>query len=238
MATGKQFAEESLRAYNEGWGYIWGTSGQVWTQAQQDRMAKDKADNPNYAMSIQYGSKWIGKRVTDCSGLPRYAGKKFGLNLPHSSNALAKKGYVNGVYEITDHLPEGALVFKLRNGNDYYHVGVVIGADRVVEARGTKAGVVISKISEWTHYGLLKGLDYSGKEEEVVPMQGKAVVDVPNDGSLNVREKPSTVGRKVTTLLEGTQVEVLAVSGDWAKIRYSRDGYVMTKYLKVVDEDA
>ena len=58
------------------------------------------------------------------------------------------------------------------------------------------------------------------------------MVDVPSVGTLKVRQKPSTVnGRVIDNIREGDSVEVLAVSGEWAKIRYQKDGYVMKKYL-------
>ena len=42
-------------ALDEGWGYIWGTRGQTWTQASQDRATRD--------MTVRYGQKWVGRRV-------------------------------------------------------------------------------------------------------------------------------------------------------------------------------
>lgn len=238
MPTGRQIADQARIPLEEKWGYIWGTSGQVWTQAAQDRLAREKADDPNYAMSIDYGSKWIGRRVADCSGLVKWVCAQFGIKMSHSSNSQAKGGYLSKLDVLLGHdIPVGALVFKLRNNSDYHHVGIYVGDNQVVEARGSKTGVTTSQLGTWTHYGLIKGVDYGIKEQkkEEIPMgAGKGVVDVPNDGTVNVRAKPSLQGQKITTLREGEQLEVLAVSGDWAKIRYTGEGYVMTRYIREV----
>lgn len=240
MPTGIEIAEKARIPLNEHWGYIFATSGQVWTQAAQDKIEKTKTDDPNYKYSIQYGSKWIGRKVADCSGLVVWVHNHFGIRLPHGSNNMYKNGYLKEKGVCNDSIPVGALVFKLREPSDYHHVGIYIGNNTVVEAQGSKAGVVKSTLSGWTHYGLVNGIDYdnvSSKQRSVNPLgAGVAIVDVPNDGTLNVRNKPSTSGNKITTVREGESLEVLAVAGDWAKVRYSGEGYVMTKYLKVVSE--
>jgi hypothetical protein len=240
MPTGKQIADQARIPLEEHWGYIWSTSGQVWTQAAQDRLAREKADDSNYTLSIQYGPRWIGRRVADCSGLVKWVCSQFGIKMSHSSNSQAKGGYLSKLDVLlgSNAIPVGALVFKLRNGSDFHHVGIYVGDNLVVEARGSKTGVTTSQLGTWTHYGLIKGVDYGteeDKKEAKEPMgAGKGIVDVPNDGTVNVRAKPSLQGQKITTLREGEQLEVLAVSGDWAKIRYTGEGYVMTRYIREV----
>ena len=226
--------QTAIECYNSNWGYIYATSGELWTEAKQANLIKTKANNSNYSLSIQYGSKWIGHYVADCSGLIVYLGRKLGFSVPHGSNSIWKNSLSQkGILSTSAFLPPGALVFKLRNATDYYHVGVYVGDGKVVEAQGSKAGVIESKLSSWTHYGLLKAVDYS--EEEVVPLgTGEAVVDVPNDGTVNIRVRPSSTAKIQDTLHEGDTLEVLAVSGDWAKVRYSKEGYIMAKFLKAV----
>jgi hypothetical protein len=234
MVYAADLARDAQTIRSQGWGYIYGTAGELWTRAKQDKLIEEKAGNKNYYMSAKYGGRWIGRYVADCSGLIVYIGKKHGLSLPHGSNSLYKKGYLSQKGLITSALPAGALVFKLRNGDDFYHVGIHTGDGRVVEAQASRTGVVQSDISTWTHYGLLNGVSY-GAENEVIPLGvGKAIVDVPNDGTLWVREKPSRSGKQIDAVREGDTVEVLAISGDWAKIRYCKEGYAMAKYLKEV----
>ena len=55
------------QAQSEGFGYIWGERGGVWTQAKQDKATREQ--------TIKYGQKWVGKKVADCSGLFSWAFK-------------------------------------------------------------------------------------------------------------------------------------------------------------------
>ena len=42
-------------ALREGWGYIYGASGEIWTQAQQNAASREQTK--------KYGQKWVGHRV-------------------------------------------------------------------------------------------------------------------------------------------------------------------------------
>lgn len=231
MPSGFDLATKIQVPLSEKWGYIFGTSGQVWTQAAQDRITKEKAGNPNYKLSIEYGSKWIGRRVTDCSGLILWLLSQWGIRVPHGSNSIWKNGYLSKKGAITGDIPVGALVFKLRGENDYHHVGVYIGDGNVVESQGTRAGVVLSKLSTWTHYGLVKGVSYGeSPRKEVIPLHNLAYVDVPTGQTLNMRDSPQKGGRLAAKAQKGTELEVLSVDGEWAKVRL--ECYVMTKFLR------
>ena len=59
-------------------------------------------------------------------------------------------------------LRPGDLLFRSRNG-DMYHVGVYVGRDRVIEAKGRDDGVVLRGIDAsgagyWNNFGRLKAL--------------------------------------------------------------------------------
>lgn len=220
--NGKEFAQSARAILPLKWGYIWGTSGELWTAEKQAAATREQTK--------MYGSKWIDHHVADCSGLIVYLCKKAGISVPHGSNSmwdksLSEKGEIAG-----KKLPDGALVFKLRDGDDYYHVGVYVGNDKVVEAKSTFAGVVESKLSVWTHYGLLKGISYTKGVDGL--KVGSAVVNVPNDGSVNVRADSSVGSKKQDVLKEGTACEVVSISGEWAKVEYKKTGYIMSKYLR------
>jgi hypothetical protein len=60
-------------------------------------------------------------------------------------------------------LKPGTAVF-VWNGKKYSHVGLYVGGGTVIEAMGAKNGVTTSKVTaaKWTHWGELKGVDYSG----------------------------------------------------------------------------
>ena len=55
---------------------------------------------------------------------------------------------------------------------------------------------------------------------------------VYNCKSLNVRNKPSILGKKIGTLKKGTKVKVYSTSGNWSKISQTENKYCSSKYLK------
>lgn len=231
MNTGNDLARLALDILPKKWGYIWGKAGIKWTKEAQDEM--DKTTDKKYESARKYGRKWVGHYVADCSGLVKYLCKQLKVSVPHGSNSmwrdsLFEKGYIAG-----NAVPPGALVFKLRNGDDFYHVGIYVGNDRVVESKSTYDGVVESTLKDWTHYGLIKGLGYSSERGEVVDglKPGIAIVDVPNDGTVNIRKSATTKSTNLGTLREGDTCEVLAVEGGWAKVRYAAEGYIMARFL-------
>ena len=73
-------------------------------------------------------------------------------------------------------LKPGTAVF-VWNGKTYSHVGLYIGGETVIEAQGTKAGVVTNKVSatKWTHWGELNGVDYENTDPVPVPEPSPAV---------------------------------------------------------------
>lgn len=147
------------QAYDEKWGYIWGTRGQVWTQEKQDASTRE--------MTIKYGQKWVGKRVADCSGLIKWAYREHGGDIYHGSNTMwtkytADRGAVSG----TVTLHPGAAVFMV-NGGKRTHVGVYVGGGKCIEARSTSAGVVISDLGHWDEWGELTGIEYDLPAESI-----------------------------------------------------------------------
>ena len=146
------------KALDDHWGYIYGQAGAVLT--------KKKQKNATRTQTIQYGRKWNGRPVTDCSGLFSWAFKKLGGYMAHGSNTMwtkymASKGTLrNGRCTDGKELLPGTAVFRNR-GSDYYHVGLYIGNGEVIEAKGTAAGVIKSTLSGWTAWGEMKGVDYT-----------------------------------------------------------------------------
>jgi hypothetical protein len=165
------------KALSEKWGYIWGASGQVWTKAKQDAATRE--------MTVKYGSKWIGHRVADCSGLFVWAYKQLGASIYHGSNTIwnkycSNKGELSGGKR-SDGQPikPGTAVFMCK-GSDRHHIGLYIGDGTVIEARGTQTGVVTSLLSRWNEWGELKDVDYSGTTGDE---GGKPAVTTLKNGS-------------------------------------------------------
>jgi cell wall-associated NlpC family hydrolase len=76
----------------------------------------------------------------DCSELIEYAARQIGLSMPDGSSNQARQGIVCTLTEARG--LAGALVFR---SSPRWHVGVSLGDGRVVEARDSIAGVVISE---------------------------------------------------------------------------------------------
>ena len=151
------------QALDEKWGYIWGTRGQTWTQANQNAATRD--------MTVKYGQKWVGRKVADCSGLFVWAFKQLGASIYHGSNTIWNKytsmtGQVGGTLSIRP----GTAVFMV-NDNRRTHIGLYIGGGKCIEAQGTRTGVVISDISRWDEWGQLTDVDYSGVPADTVEVE-------------------------------------------------------------------
>ena len=151
------------KALDEQWGYIYGQSGQMWTEKKQSAATREQ--------TVKYGAQWIGHRVTDCSGLFVWAFKQLGGTIYHGSNSMwnrymSAKGFlVDGVRMDGKALKPGSAVFKVR-GADFHHVGLYVGENTVIEAKGTASGVVTSPIRSWHAWGEMKDVEYSGKGDE------------------------------------------------------------------------
>lgn len=160
-------------ALDNDWGYIWGTAGIMWTEARQRDLKKTTDDNR--AMSRKYGSKWIGHYVSDCSGMFVWAFAQFGLKMSHISSNIfisyctSNKGKLTTALKRT--ILPGSAVFTGETAGKHPHVGLYIGNNEVVEAKGTINGVVKSNLTDkkWTFYGELKDVEYDGVEPSPDP---------------------------------------------------------------------
>lgn len=170
MITIQALIDKFKQALKEGWGYIWGTAGETWTAAKQKELRKTK--DADRAQGREYGSKWIGKKVADCSGLFSWAFRQLGGYMYHGSDTMYRK-YCTDKGELkkgkrTDcaALKPGTAVF-VWNGSKYSHVGLFVGDNTVIEAMSTVNGVTTSKVTagKWTHWGELTGVDYAGNSE-------------------------------------------------------------------------
>lgn len=195
-------------ALDNKFGYIYGASGQIWTQAKQDAATREQ--------TVKYGQKWVGKMVADCSGLFTWAFKGLGGYMYHGSNTMYKsycteKGKLDATARVS--LLPGAAVFT-GSENDHGHVGLYIGNNTVIEAKGTAYGVVTSKLtdSKWTFWGKLKGVDYSGETAPDNPAPGE------DDKTVLPTLKRGSKGEKVREL----QAKLLALG--YALPRFGADG--------------
>lgn len=240
-------------ALDNKWGYILNTWHTKWTQANQNEkvnlMRSKYGDNwknsevakkdSSYNAAV-YGSKWIGHYVTDCSGLFYWAFKELGGYMYHGSNTIwnkycTSKGKLSGGKRADgQELKPGTAVFVLKGTSDRSHVGLYIGNGKVIEASGTKVGVITTEItnSKWAEWGELKGVAYDGnpvqeKQEESVISIGSAMV---NATKVALRSAPSTNASILIRVDKGQRVQVL--SNEWTRVSYQgKTGYMMTKFL-------
>lgn len=147
--------DHAKRALSEKWGYVWGTFGMVLTEALFNQKLAQYPDGVGkYESFIR--SNWMKKRTADCVGLiksyiwwngsnPVYDSKT-DLSANGMYNAATEKDYISS-------LPEVPGVCLWKDG----HIGVYMGDGRVIEAKGTKYGVVQTPLkgsgaSSWTHW--------------------------------------------------------------------------------------
>lgn len=246
MIKAEKLVEKFKQAADEKWGYIWGASGETWTQKDQDKATRD--------MTVKYGQQWVGKRVADCSGLFVWAFKQFGESIYHGSNTiwrshLSTKGTLSKDKR-TDgkELKPGTAVFQMKpdpsqdDGEDQSHIGLYIGDGLVIEAWSTYKGVKYTKLAErdWEQWGELKKVDYgiknTGGTQMTEAIQYYAIVTASNGLPVNFRTAPSSGASRVTRCPKigvGTKVGVIGSDGTWSKIAYGEHtGYMMDKFLK------
>ena len=189
------------------------------------------------------------KGVVDCSGAFVYAFKLYGQSIYHGSNTIYRQylTYRGKIGQIE--LVPGMAVFKWREDgepdkyiadglDDFYHIGLYVGNDRILEARGTKAGFVEGPLKGWTHAGRLKGVDYSGQKGGETEMDIKWIGKVTG-GRLALRSSAIKSASVLIWLLDGSQVKVLEKDAPdgWAYVEYDgKRGYVMAQYLQNVED--
>ena len=228
MIKASDLIEKFQYALDNKWGYIWGKSGQVWTQKDQNAASRE--------MTVKYGAKWIGHTVADCSGLFRWAYKQLGGEISHGSNLIydghcKAKGRLSGGRR-TDgqELLPGTAVFTGTDG-DHGHIGLYIGGGEVIEAASTQQGVIKSKVtaSKWTYWGELKAVDYAKEDEPVA--EGYAKVTGKN---VAIRKDRSTASKCLTRVKTGETVKKAeAPPEEWLRVEYKgTTGWMMREFLK------
>ena len=157
-------AAYAVQAWENGWGYVWGTTGKVMTKSLLQSKLEQYPDNVGpYEDFIR--ANWLGRRTVDCCGILKSYGwlntdtMSFNYqsnNIPDTSaNGMYRSATVSGTIDTIPEIP-GLAVWC--NG----HIGVYIGGGEVIEAMGTKYGVVRTKLAErnFTHWLQVPGISY------------------------------------------------------------------------------
>ena len=151
-------------AYDNKWGYVWGSLGNVLTANELKRFEKTfgshVTDKEEYIKS-----HWLGRRTSDCVGLIKGYGWydetsgtiKYGTNgmkdvtADGMFNAAVEKGPISTMPDIP-----GIAVWHQG------HIGVYIGNGYVIHAANTYDGVIKTPItsSGWTHWLKVPYINY------------------------------------------------------------------------------
>lgn len=164
-------AAYAVQAWENNWGYVWGTYGNILTPS---LFAYKKQQYPdgvgNHADFIE--SHWLGRRTADCIGLIKGYGwlDTKSMAIGYAANgmpdygadqmyqACKKAGTLNVDYGTMSAMPEIPGLMLWKSG----HAGVYIGGGYAIEAMGTRKGVVKTKVSDrgWQGWGKLPYIDY------------------------------------------------------------------------------
>lgn len=195
----------------------------------------------------------------DCVGLIIGAERLLGIKYSgiHGSNYFARH-FTYDLHRVTraSQLVVGQVVYKARQPGskgydlpkrydndpdrlDYYHIGYVLSVSPLKIVHCSSGGIHYdTKLRKWSYAGYIKGVDYMGisiPEPQIPDEIGAAYVDVPNDGTVNVRKSPKGNSSVQNRIREGTIVNVIGFDGEYAKVEYTVTGYIQNKFLREVE---
>lgn len=199
------------------------------------------------------------KGNVDCSGAFVYAGRHWGIDYPHGSNAIARKCIVGRMLPISEARP-GMAAFKVRvpgekdyalpekytrgaDLNDYYHIGLVDDDGKhVLNAKGSQYGFCrddLTRSNGWDCVAYLADVDYG----EAVPVEetkfARVVLPAGATGTtVNMRKNDTKSAEVVARVPVGSEVRVINDGGEWCYIGYGdKVGWMMSNYLEYPDQD-
>ena len=146
--------EYAVQAWESGWGYVWGTFGNVLTESLLEYKVEQYPDGVgDHEAFIR--THWLGGRATDCVGLIKGYGwlDSDTLTIKYGTNGMPDIG-ANSMYHnatVTgpiDTMPDTPGLAVWMEG----HIGVYIGNGEVIEASSTRRGVVKTQLAGrgWT----------------------------------------------------------------------------------------
>lgn len=152
-------------AWNSGWGYVWGTYGQVLTpELLQYKLTQYPDGVGKYADFIR--ANWLGRHTADCVGLIKGYGwlSTDTMTIDYGTHGMpdigANEMYFNATRKGTiEAMPDTPGLAVWKSG----HIGVYIGNGEVIEAMGTKYGVVKTQLEGrgWTHWLEIPYINYA-----------------------------------------------------------------------------
>lgn len=159
MSIIDKFIAIALEQVKNKCGYVLGADGRVLTPELLSIWGKNYSVNERDNM-IKTAQKWMGKVCWDCSGLVLGTLLKLGL-IAKGFDTTAHGIFKNICVEVKkENLKPGDLVFVADSTGYIGHVGIYIGNNRVLQARGTYYGCVETPLfPSFNRFGRLKVLE-------------------------------------------------------------------------------
>ena len=223
--------------------YVWGGNGEILDDMAkpEEWIRRHEADRKDEERAIALYRKRLADGVTqirafDCSGLVYWALKTMGLQ----KTDISSRGFYSACEKIKKtELKPGDLVFH-SSGGRVVHVGVFVGDGKYIEAKGRDYGVVCGtrKTNYWDKFGRFKKL-YTAQTIEIGDLQPKPITITIKRGSVNVRNKPTTIESTIIGIAhKGESYPVLAIDpvSKWYNISFKgKSGWITNKseYVEV-----
>ena len=152
----------NITYYKQRYGYVLGGQGHDYSKKLAEQWGKVKRCGKSAYYFVTQCKAWFGRKVVDCSGMIVEAYRAYDKGFGDKSANYFYNSYTTERGKIST-LPEQEGVIVWKSG----HIGVYLGGGLVVEARGYKYGVVISKLStqKWTNWGRLKEVEYIDSQD-------------------------------------------------------------------------
>lgn len=159
-------------AYDNGWGYVWGSHGKVLTESELNRL-KSVFGSHVTDKEAYIRSHWLGKRTSDCVGLIKGYGwyDEVTGTIKYGTHGM-KDVTADGMYQAATEkgpmstMPDIPGLCVWHQG----HIGVYVGNGYVIHAANTYDGVIRTPItsSGWTHWLKCPYINYidEGTENE------------------------------------------------------------------------
>ena len=159
----------AIAAEKAGWGYVWGTCGQVLTESALASKVSQYLDEVGGQEDF-IRTHWLGRRCADCVGFIKGYGWlnaetqeiEYGTNgMPDiGADAMCDNAIEKGTIDTIPEIPGLAVWHE-------GHIGIYVGNGQVIHASGTKIGVIQTPIgaSGWTHWLKIPYINYLETEE-------------------------------------------------------------------------
>ena len=154
----------AIHAWESGWGYVWGTYGNVLTESLLAHKVSQYPDGVGNHEDI-IRANWLGGRTADCVGLIKGYGwlSPETMTIDYGTHGMPDIGANQMYYNAKESGPISTMpdVPGLAVWHEG-HIGVYIGNGQVIEAMGTRYGVVKTELADrgWTHWLKVPYINY------------------------------------------------------------------------------